>query len=67
MVVCQLKIISTTKKLINYIQENQISIKQTSLDVGISEEKLRGESEESLTAVEFLDLCSYLGIRPEEL
>jgi len=65
--VCGLSNNSAAKRLMAYIQENQISIKQTSLDVGISEEKLRGESEESLTAVEFLELCSYLGIRPEEL
>lgn len=54
------------KHLATYIWENQISIKQTALDLSISEEKLRGESEENLTAGEFLELCNYLGIRPEK-
>lgn len=58
---------SITKKIATYINENQISMKQTALDLRIPEEKLRYGNEESLTAEEFLRVCQYLGIRPESL
>lgn len=58
---------NVTLILAEYIQQNQISISQIAKDTGISEDKLHAKSTEKLNATEFLTLCSYLGIKPEEL
>ncbi|MGN0483088.1 MAG: hypothetical protein ACI4HI_06020 [Lachnospiraceae bacterium] len=59
--------ITCAKKIAAYIKENQISIEQTARDTAVPREKLDGTSAENLSASEFLDLCDYLGIRPEEM
>lgn len=58
--------IDTTEKMIHYITNSQISIDQIVRDTHISESKLRGETKEKLKAAEFLSLCQYLNVRPEE-
>lgn len=49
-----------------YIKDNQISIEQISKDTGIPVEKIIDE-DVSFSATEFLEMCSYLNIRPEKM
>ena len=56
-----------TLRLAEYMEENEISTRQVALDTEISEEKLQADTQDCLSAAEFLSLCSYLNIRPEEL
>ena len=58
---------SAARRIADYIQKNHISAEQTSRDTGISLAKLNGTSQENLSASEFLDICAYLNIRPEEM
>ena len=53
-------------KLIKYIKEKEISTSQISKDTGIWEKKLTDENV-TFTASEFLELCSYLHLKPEDL
>ena len=53
---------SVSKALIKYIKEKEISSK----DTGIWEKKLTDENV-TFTASEFLELCSYLHLKPEDL
>ena len=55
-----------TEKMIDYIVKNNISIEQTSKDTQISASKLRGETRDRLMAAEFLRLCQYLGVQPQD-
>lgn len=57
---------STSKKITRYIKDNQIPVAQIAKDTGISQEKLEKE-EMSFNATEFLEICSYLNIRPEDM
>ena len=54
-----------SEKIVNYIKINNISPSLISKDTGIDEEKLSGNTE-AFNASEFLELCSYLNIRPED-
>ena len=56
-----------TEKLAGYIADNHLSIAQVAQDTSISEDKLQVGAKESLNATEFLELCSYLNVKPEEL
>ena len=56
-----------TEKLAGYIADNHLSITQVAQDTSISEDKLQVGAKESLNATEFLELCSYLNVKPEEL
>lgn len=56
---------SVSKKITNYIKSNNISVSQISKDTGIDEEKLLGNLQ-PFNATEFLELCFYLNIRPED-
>lgn len=58
---------NVTKKIADYIQKNHISVEQASRDTGIELAKLDGTSREKLSASEFLEICAYLNIRPEEM
>ena len=58
--------LDVTSKIIHYITEKQIAINQISKDTSIPEVKLKGDSKEKLSAGEFLDLCYYLNIKPEQ-
>lgn len=56
-----------TEKLAIYIADNHLSVTQVARDTAISEDKLQVGAKESLNATEFLELCSYLNVKPEEL
>lgn len=56
-----------TDYIINYLQENGMESHRVSLDTGVSETKLRPDACEALNATEFLVLCEYLQISPEEI
>lgn len=51
----------------NYIKDQGFSVEELSFHLQLPESKLRGETEDSLSAEEFLDLCSYLKIMPEQI
>lgn len=52
---------------IAYLEENSILPEEIQRATGISVKKLKTGYEEQLTAEEFLELCVYLGIRPESV
>ena len=56
-----------TNRLANYIARQHISPERVAMDTGVALEKLVPETEETLEAGEFLELCIYLGIRPEDM
>ena len=56
-----------TEKLAIYIADNHLSVTQVARDTAISEDKLQVGAKENLNATEFLELCSYLNVKPEEL
>lgn len=58
---------TVTYALARHIERNRIPVNQVSMDTGIAEEKLLTTGNQALTASEFLDLCVYLGVKPEEL
>lgn len=58
--------VDVTWKMIAYIRENNISIEQTAKNTQISASKLRGETRDRLMANEFLRLCQYLNVKPED-
>ncbi|MCI9426320.1 MAG: hypothetical protein HFI81_00980 [Eubacterium sp.] len=51
----------------NYIKDQGYSVKELSFMLQLPEKKLTGEMDEELSAEEFLDLCSYLNIKPERI
>lgn len=57
---------SVSRKITQYIKNNQISVIQVANDTGIPKEKIESE-ELSFNATEFLEICSYLHIRPEDM
>ena len=58
---------NATKRLANYIAQQHISPERVAKDTGVAMEKLVPETKETLEAGEFLELCLYLGIRPEDM
>lgn len=60
------KVISVSKRVAEYIKSNKLSVRQISQDTGVSEDKLLNKSE-PLNATEFLEICSYLNVRPEDM
>ncbi len=52
-------------KIVNYIEENQISLSEIEKYVGISIERLKS-ADIVFSATEFLELCSYLHLKPED-
>ena len=56
-----------TMRLAEYIRDNQISTEQVAGETGILEEKLKTDTDSILNATEFLELCAYLSVKPEEL
>lgn len=56
-----------TDYMIRYIEENQMDAKSLAAHAGIDAGKLQENYEEPLDAEEFLSLCAYLGIRPEQV
>ena len=57
---------NVSEKLVEYIKQNNISIEQISKDTGVSGFKL-SKTDVGFTASEFLELCSYLHLKPEDL
>lgn len=53
-------------KIIKYIKDNNISVVQIEKDTGIEQEKLADENVQ-FSASEFLEICSYLNLKPEDI
>lgn len=66
-VVMSLKKSSATLWLTEYLKNNRIPTGQVAEDTGILEEKLLIGTTKTLNATEFLTLCAYLNIKPEEV
>lgn len=60
------KVKNVSEKIMEYIKINQLSVRKISEDTGVSEKKLLNKSE-PLNATEFLEICSYLDVRPEDM
>lgn len=58
---------NTAIYVIERIQERGLSIQEISEKLNIPIEKLIPGTKEKLSAKEFLELCAYLHIRPEEV
>ena len=58
--------LDVTGKMVDYIRNNQIAVDQIARDTHISASKLRGETRDRLMASEFLELCRYLNVSPED-
>lgn len=58
---------AVTEFFIHFFKENEINTEEISLEIGIFEGKLQPDYKEPLTAEEFLQLCAYLRIPPEEI
>lgn len=56
-----------TDYMIDYMEKKHISAERLAKELDISTEKLDKEYEEPLLADEFLALCVWLRIRPEEI
>lgn len=56
-----------TEYILQYMKEHHILSSTLSRETGISEEKLVPEYKEALLADEFLRLCVYLKLSPEEI
>lgn len=54
-----------SKKIVNYIEENQISLSEIEKYTKITKERLE-DCNIVFSATEFLDLCSYLHLKPED-
>ena len=56
-----------TAQIIDYVKSQNISISQMSQDLGIPSGRFaEGKERTKLSASEFLEICVYLGIRPEK-
>lgn len=60
------KVTGVSKIIAEYIKENKLSVSQISMDTGVPIDKLLNKSE-PLNAAEFLEVCSYLNLRPEDM
>ncbi len=58
--------LDVTDKMVQYIADNKIEVEQVAKDTHISASKLRGETRDRLMAAEFLELCRYLNVKPED-
>ncbi len=58
---------NVTNRLANYIRQQHISPERVSKDTGVGIEKLIPDTGAVLDATEFLEVCVYLGIRPEDM
>lgn len=56
-----------TNRLANYIAQQHISPERVAKDTGVAIDKLLIDTDQVLEAGEFLELCLYLGIRPEDM
>ena len=58
--------VDVTEKMAEYIRNHNIEVEQIAKDTKISASKLRGETRDKLMAAEFLELCRYLHVKPED-
>ena len=58
--------LDVTEKIVQYISSNNIEVEQIAKDTHISASKLRGETKDRLMSAEFLTLCHYLNVKPED-
>ena len=58
--------LDVTEKMVRYIRSNNIEVEQVAKDTHISASKLRGETKDRLMGAEFLELCHYLNVKPED-
>lgn len=56
-----------TRKLGNYLEKHCIDAKLVSEATGVNMEVLQKNPIRSMNATEFLEVCAYLRIKPEEL
>lgn len=56
-----------TKRIGNYLIEHKIDPNKLSEATGVSVDVLKGEPDRAMNATEFLEICAYLHIRPEEI
>jgi len=57
---------NVTSRMAVYISEQGYRTEEIARATGIPESKLRPETKRDLDAAEFLELCRYLRIRPED-
>lgn len=57
----------TARYISEFIEKNHLNIEEISEELDILKEKMILGTEESLSAEEFLRLCQYLHIRPEDV
>ncbi|MBR5564561.1 MAG: hypothetical protein IKW08_00190 [Roseburia sp.] len=58
---------AVTEFFLKYFEKNRIDIEEISEKTGIKKEKLSENYRYPLTSEEFLELCFFLGIKPEEI
>lgn len=58
---------NVTIRLAEYIQKKGISTNMIAMETGIAEKKMQTNATYSLSAAEFLALCAYLNVRPEDI
>lgn len=56
-----------SKRIINYIEKNSLSIEMIADKTGISADLLSNKSKRKLNATEMLEICNYLDIDPKSL
>ena len=56
---------AVTEFFLKYFEKNRINIEKISEKTGIEKEKLSENYTQPLTSEEFLELCFFLGIKPE--
>ena len=56
---------AVTEFFLKYFEKNRIDSEWISEEIGIEKEKLSKNYKKTLTAEEFLQLCFFLGIKPE--
>lgn len=56
-----------TKKIINYIDKNSISMEAVADETGVSIDLLKSNGKRKLNATEMLEICKFLDIDPKSL
>ncbi len=56
-----------TKKIIDYIDKNSISMEAVADETGVSIDLLKSNGKRKLNATEMLEICKFLDIDPKSL
>lgn len=56
-----------SKRIINYIEKNSLSIEMIADKTGVNVDLLSNNSKRKLNATEMLEVCNYLDIDPKSL